>query len=226
MNGQPGRATRPDGAATRGRILSAATALFAVQGYAGASTRELASRAGVNQALLRYHFGDKDGLWRAAAVAAVDALRDAHARELRALSAGPDPVASVTALTRAWASHRAELLLLLHGLLTADARRDWLLAEQLSPLWESARALGRSAAHGAGAPLNAPGLLAWLAAAAAVPALGPQLAGGGATADRALPDPALLLILERWLAGAPAPRAGGEWSLAAARRRKMERMSR
>ncbi|HEV8267367.1 MAG TPA: helix-turn-helix domain-containing protein [Thermoanaerobaculia bacterium] len=53
-------------ARTRAAILAAARELFARHGYAGASTRALAARAGVNVATLRYHFGNKEALWRAA----------------------------------------------------------------------------------------------------------------------------------------------------------------
>jgi AcrR family transcriptional regulator len=51
---------------TRLRILDAARELFARHGYAGTSTRALAALAGVNVATLRYHFGGKEALWRAA----------------------------------------------------------------------------------------------------------------------------------------------------------------
>lgn len=43
----------------------AALRLFAEQGYAKTSTRELAEAAGVNVAQIRYYFGDKAGLYRA-----------------------------------------------------------------------------------------------------------------------------------------------------------------
>ena len=38
---------------------------FANVGYEGAGTRELAERAGANLSAIRYHFGDKKGLYRA-----------------------------------------------------------------------------------------------------------------------------------------------------------------
>ena len=50
---------------TRDRILEAAAAEFAEQGFEGASTRNVAENAGVQHPLLTYHFGNKDGLWRA-----------------------------------------------------------------------------------------------------------------------------------------------------------------
>src|SRR5258706_3748192 len=53
-------------ARTRAAILAAARELFARHGYAGASTRALAARAGANVATLRYHFGGKEALWLAA----------------------------------------------------------------------------------------------------------------------------------------------------------------
>jgi TetR/AcrR family transcriptional regulator, regulator of cefoperazone and chloramphenicol sensitivity len=59
-------ATRTDGQHARERLLRSALACFAARGYGGASTREIAQAAGVNISAIRYYFGDKAGLYRAA----------------------------------------------------------------------------------------------------------------------------------------------------------------
>jgi AcrR family transcriptional regulator len=46
----------------RERILDAAVAEFGAKGYAGARTAGIAARAGVNQQLISYYFGGKQGL--------------------------------------------------------------------------------------------------------------------------------------------------------------------
>jgi TetR/AcrR family transcriptional regulator len=46
-------------------ILEAAAAEFAAHGFEGASTRRVAENAGVFQAQLGYHVGNKEELWRA-----------------------------------------------------------------------------------------------------------------------------------------------------------------
>jgi AcrR family transcriptional regulator len=51
---------------TRTEILRSAVDAFAAAGFVGATTRAVASRAGVNVATLHYHFGSKEGLYRAA----------------------------------------------------------------------------------------------------------------------------------------------------------------
>ncbi|HZF78593.1 MAG TPA: CerR family C-terminal domain-containing protein [Rubrivivax sp.] len=56
---------------TRDRLLLAALRLFANQGYAQTSTRELAEAASVNVAAISYYFGDKAGLYRAVCTRAV-----------------------------------------------------------------------------------------------------------------------------------------------------------
>jgi AcrR family transcriptional regulator len=51
---------------TRTRIVDAAIEQFADVGYDGVSTRAVARTAGVQHALVTYHFGSKEGLWKAA----------------------------------------------------------------------------------------------------------------------------------------------------------------
>lgn len=46
-------------------IIDVAERVFAELGYEGASTRHLASEAGVNMAMINYYFGSKDGLMKA-----------------------------------------------------------------------------------------------------------------------------------------------------------------
>lgn len=58
-----GRPRDGNPAQTRREILLAAEESFARSGYEGATTRQVASRAGVNVATLHYHFGNKEGLY-------------------------------------------------------------------------------------------------------------------------------------------------------------------
>ena len=60
--------------ATRGKIIKAASRAFALGGYEGASIRTIVAEADVNQAAINYHFGSKEGLYRAVLQAAVRAL--------------------------------------------------------------------------------------------------------------------------------------------------------
>ncbi|MDD2761851.1 MAG: CerR family C-terminal domain-containing protein [Methylomonas sp.] len=50
----------------RSRLIESALRLFAEKGYEAASTREICEAAGVNISSIRYYFGDKAGLYRAA----------------------------------------------------------------------------------------------------------------------------------------------------------------
>jgi AcrR family transcriptional regulator len=50
----------------RTRLVMAALQVFAEKGFEGASTREICEMAGVNISAIRYYFGDKAGLYRAA----------------------------------------------------------------------------------------------------------------------------------------------------------------
>lgn len=87
-------AAGPD--ATRTRILAAAREIFERKGSRGTTTREVAERAGVNEATLFRHFGTKQALLQAMRVEScgVEAFRDV-------LSALPgDPAADLRLIAR------------------------------------------------------------------------------------------------------------------------------
>ena len=86
-----GRPRDGDPSETRRAILSAAEQSFAESGFVGATTRQVAARAGVNVATLHYHFGNKERLYRAVLDAALRAevpsapLADSPAERLAAV---------------------------------------------------------------------------------------------------------------------------------------------
>jgi AcrR family transcriptional regulator len=77
--------------ATSGRLLAAATDLFAHRGFHATSIRDIAERAGANVAAGHYHYGSKRGLY-------VQVLREqfAHVREMTGRD-GPLPTRRVLA---------------------------------------------------------------------------------------------------------------------------------
>src|SRR5262249_43548380 len=56
---------RRDSDATRDALLKAGAELFAEGGYDGVPVATIAEKAGVNKAMINYHFGGKRGLYRA-----------------------------------------------------------------------------------------------------------------------------------------------------------------
>ena len=83
------RSNRGDG--TRQQLIEAATRTLKEHGFAGASARVIADRAGVNQGLIFYHFGSVVGLL----LAALDAVSEVRASRYGEAVAG---VASPTEL--------------------------------------------------------------------------------------------------------------------------------
>ncbi|MCB9794604.1 MAG: TetR/AcrR family transcriptional regulator [Alphaproteobacteria bacterium] len=63
-----------DAESTRRRLIEAARQRFAQDGYAGATTRDIARDAGVNLSLISRYFGGKQGLFEACVQPALEAL--------------------------------------------------------------------------------------------------------------------------------------------------------
>lgn len=79
---------------TRRRIIEAAVDLFGENGFDGASTRDIAARAGVNAPALQYYFENKEGVYRACIEALADEAWETfgpaieHAHEVLRTEAG------------------------------------------------------------------------------------------------------------------------------------------
>jgi TetR/AcrR family transcriptional regulator len=99
-----GSGERWDAAATKAALLSAGAALFAERGFDGVPTTAVAARAGVNKALISYHFGGKRGLYRAILASGFAEM----AERLKAVEArGEDPRQTLRGLLEAFAAVRA-----------------------------------------------------------------------------------------------------------------------
>jgi AcrR family transcriptional regulator len=87
------------GSETKNTILDAAETLFAEQGYAATSLRQLTTRAGKNLAAVNYHFGGKEALAKAVLERRIQPI---NTERLRRLDAIPARQRSVAAIVRAF----------------------------------------------------------------------------------------------------------------------------
>lgn len=115
---------------SRGRLLEAAIAAFADAGYDGASTHAIAKVAGLQQSLIVYHFGGKEGLWRAA----VDTVWQRIDEALNAaLPNDPQQLnvrwvrKGIQSYIQAVARHPEYLRILLREMAQPGPRLDWLV---------------------------------------------------------------------------------------------------
>ena len=77
---------------TRDAVFHAAARLFSVKGFEGVSVDDIAEAAGVNKAMIYYHFADKLALYRAIVA---DMLQALGARVTAIVSAPTDPAAKL-----------------------------------------------------------------------------------------------------------------------------------
>jgi TetR/AcrR family transcriptional regulator, regulator of cefoperazone and chloramphenicol sensitivity len=72
----PETAGRRASNSAREHLISVALQLFAEQGFANTTTRQISAAAGVNIAQISYHFGDKAGLYRTAFMEPLGSAKD------------------------------------------------------------------------------------------------------------------------------------------------------
>jgi len=138
------RNLRPSADATRERILAAALDLFSERSFEGATTREIAARAGVTQPLLNYHFKTKDELWRAAVDGLFDELDAALTARQEGLR-GVDDLTVARLLIREFV-HFSATHPQLHRIITQECkndspRMDWLVERHIRRNYDAVTAI-------------------------------------------------------------------------------------
>lgn len=170
------RRTQQRGLDTQERLVEAALHVFADHGFAGASTREIAARAGVAHAALPYHFTTKEALWRAAADRIFQQLAETFRRRLAGLE-GVDPRARLRLLlgdfVRFQAAHPELHRFMIHEGTRKTPRLAWLVETHIRPLYDAVHALVEAAQTEGFARLGRPEHLHYmlLGAAASIYAL-------------------------------------------------------
>ena len=70
---------------TKERLLDAGEKLFAAHGFAGASARDITAEAGTSLQAINYHFGSKEGLFRAVVRQIIEPINEAQLLRLDSL---------------------------------------------------------------------------------------------------------------------------------------------
>jgi AcrR family transcriptional regulator len=114
-----GRPRSAHGEDVRNKLLNTARDLFLRYGYRSVSSRQIASAAGANVAMIRYYFGGKPGLYREICNAVIEPVR----ARIDAMNAGTVSVELgmlTSAAIRMWASNPWLIGLILREVLLPD----------------------------------------------------------------------------------------------------------
>jgi TetR/AcrR family transcriptional regulator len=140
------RRSRPRSTETRLRIVEAALHAFGDCGFDGALTRDIAAAAGVQQPLINYHFGSKEGLWQASVAHLFARLESSVAEALPRLSSS-DPRETLAAVLRHFVHFNAEHPELVRLMIKESAERsprlEWIVSRHVRPSFEAVLSLIR-----------------------------------------------------------------------------------
>jgi len=100
------RARRRDSVATREALIAAGTELFAERGYDGVPVEEIAHKAGVNKAMINYHFGGKRKLYLAILSATFAEIVDGVERLAQSPRPAPEVLRDLVAMVGEVATRR------------------------------------------------------------------------------------------------------------------------
>jgi TetR/AcrR family transcriptional regulator len=135
------RATRelPQADDVRSRILDAAEHVFAERGYAGATTREIAERAGIGKRMLFYYFPSKDSVYRAVLERLISGLVAIY--EHTRGEPGPIGLAdAIEGITHFTAANLSAMKVWLREIIDGGRHLDDLTRRYMIPLYEQAGA--------------------------------------------------------------------------------------
>ncbi len=135
----PRKSAETDEASTRDRILDVALQSFAELGFDGASTRAIASLAGVNQGLIPYYFGTKDALWREAVDRAFARLGEAvgvSVQEAADGSSGERLAVLIRRYIRFVAEHPEFVMMMNEEGKRDGERMQWITDTHVRPIFE------------------------------------------------------------------------------------------
>jgi AcrR family transcriptional regulator len=127
---------------TRESLLTAGEELFSEHGFAGASVDRIARRAGVNKAMISYHFGGKAGLYGAILAATLGPVTE----RLRGLREAPIPAEQrlreyLAAFGAMHVSHPALSVMVLREILSGGHHIDDTLMPHLLGLMDCVRSI-------------------------------------------------------------------------------------
>ena len=146
--GQPGRAGRDSARRTRDALLAATATAIARNGWSAITTRQVAALAGVNPALVHYHFGSMDALRHEAALTAMAEEIEGPMEALLADVPLPDAIAACVGLVAAIDTESDRFALLYEVLL--EGGRDPQMRAVLAQAYDEFRAALASRVRQAG----------------------------------------------------------------------------
>jgi AcrR family transcriptional regulator len=144
---------------TRDRLVEAALQEFASHGFDGATTREIARRAGVALAALPYHFTTKEALWKAAADRIFGRLNETFRRRFEGLEGVETPTRLRLVLrdfVRFQAAHPELHRFMIQEGMARSPRLEWLVDTHIRPIHDAVRSLVQAAQRAGMTPLGRP----------------------------------------------------------------------
>ena len=152
---RPGRPRNAAG--SREALLAAGTELFAALGFDGASVSDIARKAGVNPAMISYHFGGKRELYLAILAATFEEIVADVERIAASTAPAPDVLRQVIATIGEAATHRHShfCTMMLREVLTGGPRLETTaLAQPVRVLAAVERIVSRGVREGAFRPVD------------------------------------------------------------------------
>jgi AcrR family transcriptional regulator len=166
----PVRRSQQRGLDTRERLVDVALEVFASAGFEGATTREIARRAGVALAALPYHFSTKEALWKAAADRIFGLLGESFRRQLAGLE-GVDVRTRLRLVLRDFvrfqAAHPELHRFMIQEGIARTPRLEWLVETHIRPIYTFVTAMIEEGERSGFLPLGRPAHIHYMVIGAA-----------------------------------------------------------